>query len=258
MKEMMIEKYEAGYPGEDSMRSKAERMFREEMKGAHMDKQAPRSMSAPEHENMRYFKKGGRVSMEKRSKMHHHKMEKTQHDLVLPKRIKTPKLNIEKMSEVEHMKRGGKTEYESDKSQSRKELEHARKMVETVNKARGAAPGEQMMKRWEEEPRMKKGGKANKYAAGGGVYEREMLGEHPSHKRPHINYESEMKGERAISKPRATHPISKAGKDDETHGEYLKRGGKVKKMAMGGVGKMRHGEATKSGMPMRGRHKAGC
>lgn len=54
-------KYEAGYPGKDVMRDRAKNIMDEEMKLSGVRKPAPKSMSAPEHENMRYYKKGGHV-----------------------------------------------------------------------------------------------------------------------------------------------------------------------------------------------------
>lgn len=41
------------------------------------------------------------------------------------------------------------------------------------------------------------------------------------------------------------------GGDPHFRMDGMKKGGKVKKMAMGGVGKIRHKEATKSGMPIK-------
>lgn len=64
-----------------------------------------------------------------------------------------------------------------------------------------------------------------------GRYESEMLGEHPSRKRPHINYEADMKGEKVVKKA-------------------YKAGGAVKKMAAGGAAKVRKGVATASGKPV--------
>jgi|GEM_PF-3820398 hypothetical protein len=195
MRDIAPTKFQAGYEGEDSMRNKAERMFRDEMKG-YDEVKSPQSMSSKGRTNMRLYKKGGHVK--------HHKMEETQHDMVIPRRPKTPKLNVENFAEVEHMKRGGKIHHKS----------HMKKHC----------------------------------ASGGTIYEREMLGEKTSHKRPHINYESDMKGERAEHMP--TKSSRHAAGVDASHGEYMKKGGKVKKMAIGGVGKVRHEAATKRGMPI--------
>jgi hypothetical protein len=57
-----------------------------------------------------------------------------------------------------------------------------------------------------------------------------MLGEHPSRKRPSIDYEANMAGSRCVSKA----------------------GSGTRKMAAGGVAKIRHKQATPSGKP-RGR-----
>ena len=80
-----------------------------------------------------------------------------------------------------------------------------------------------------------------------------MLGAHPSHKRPHINYEHEMMGEvperKAFSvRNSVAHPHNVFLY--ASHGQYKKKGGCVKKMAAGGVAKMRHGVANKSGQPI--------
>jgi len=66
-------------------------------------------------------------------------------------------------------------------------------------------------------------------AGGSSVYEKQMVGEKPSRKMPHFNYESEMRGE---------HPIS----------VRKKKGGAIRKAAIGGAQKMRLGEMTKGGM----------
>jgi len=66
--------------------------------------------------------------------------------------------------------------------------------------------------------------KTPRYSSGGTVYEREMVGERPSRKRPHINYESDMRGEHGV------------------------------KMAMGGVGKIRHKEAGRKGSSKHMKH----
>jgi hypothetical protein len=87
-------------------------------------------------------------------------------------------------------------------------------------------------------------------AHGGTIYEHQMVGEHPSHKMHHYNYEAEMMGERPIRAPREVHS-SRKGLHDMSHGQYLARGGRTHhKMAMGGVGKIRHGVASKRGLPL--------
>jgi hypothetical protein len=90
---------------------------------------------------------------------------------------------------------------------------------------------------------LKKGGKAHgkhHYARGGTVYEHHMVGEHPSHRRPHINYEAEMRGEHCVSGPK-NRRVHHRGVDDESHHQNF---------AMGGVGKIRHMQADKHGKPL--------
>jgi hypothetical protein len=126
-----------------------------------------------------------------------------------------------------------------------------------------------------EAQRMKKGGhhvthkhhKQVHKASGGNIYEHEMLGMHPSHKRPHINYEKDMKGMHCIS-----HAHRKSGEKhgnpgafDASFGEYLYKGGKVSKgghkkhhkFAAGGAGKIRHGVMSSSGKPITHKRKMG-
>lgn len=67
-----------------------------------------------------------------------------------------------------------------------------------------------------------------------GGAEGEMMGERPSKKTPHINYEASMKGTRPV-------------KESKAQMEF-KKGGAVK-LAAGGVGKLRKGEMTKDGEP---------
>lgn len=88
----------------------------------------------------------------------------------------------------------------------------------------------------------------HKASGGSTVYERQMVGEHPSHHQHHYNYEAEMSGERCISKP-PTHSNIKGGhKVDENHHQMF---------AMGGVGKMRHGQSDKSGHQKIGKVRKG-
>lgn len=101
---------------------------------------------------------------------------------------------------------------------------------------------------------MCKGGSAHKHplkkARGGSVYERHMDGEHPSRKPPHVNYESEMMGETPERKAQGGKSLSRPSHvTDASHGQYKKKGGSIK-MAAGGVAKIRHGVATKSGQPI--------
>ena len=201
-------KYEAGYPGEDSMRAKAERLMKEELMKTPMH--LPASHSTPSHEKMRLYKKGGHVKKHKETEMGGHLT-----NLHLPRK---EKLSVQSVKEAQALRKGGAVHHKKHH-------------------------------------RMHK-------AAGGTVYERHMLGEHPSHKRPHINYEHEMMGEHCMrsadggrhakgypSGPSNPHAF------DASMGEYKKCGGRVKKhhtkkMAAGGAAKIRHGVATPSGRPI--------
>ena len=206
-------KFVSGYPGEDSMRDKAKKLLGHEFANTPMTK--PASMTTPSREKMRLFKKGGHVE-------HEH-----------PKAHK----KLAHGGHAKHHKGSG------DEQGGHLTDEHfPKKMKLNVENFREASA-------------MKRGGHADKKCVkrshGGSVYENEMLGEHPSRKRPHINYESDMKGEvpervassrKSVAKPRDVF--------DASHGQYKKKGGPVKKMAAGGVAKMRHGAATKRGLPI--------
>jgi hypothetical protein len=65
------------------------------------------------------------------------------------------------------------------------------------------------------------------HASGGNIYERQMMGEKKGAHSAHANYESEMRGEHIVHKP----------KNEMSH------------YAKGGVGKIRHEQATMSGAP---------
>jgi hypothetical protein len=98
------------------------------------------------------------------------------------------------------------------------------------------------------------GGHMRRRASGGTVYEHHMVGEMPGKKAHHFSYESEMRGERAVSRPSSRHQ-SKRGLHDMEHGQLFREGGTATakrgghKKAAGGVGKIRHEQATSSGQP---------
>lgn len=203
-------KYQAGYPGEDSMRSKAERLMRHEMQSMPSERESASSVG---REKFRLYKKGGPVKKV-------HKLNHDQKDLHIPRKSKTPKLNIESFSEAEGMKKGG------HKKVSKKHLSEGG------------------------EAAMKQGGR---YSKGGTVYEREMVGEKPTSKMPHYNYESQMKGTKCIA---PSDSMSKGERVLGRGGNPMKKGGKVhhkRHYAIGGSGKVRHGEATAAGKPFVGR-----
>lgn len=159
------------------------------------------------------MKKGGKAHHK-----HHHGLNHDQADLHLPKKKSHTDLSIQNAKEVENMKHGGHSKHHHKKHHH---YDEGGQILSGVTRMRPLPP---FVTR--EGTNMKKGGKAHHHkhhkAEGGGIYEREMVGEHPSHKRPHINYESDMRGEKIVRKA----------------------------MAMGGVGKIRHKEATKEGAPL--------
>lgn len=355
-------KYQAGYEGQDSMRDKAERMFRSEMEGSGIRKPVPQSMSSKGNTNMRNFARGGSTTAPmshggapRHHAAKHHALSREQSDLYIPRRAKTPPINVERFSEVEHMKRGGPTRraeggslearasggamrkgggakrhYDfggfvkgigsdlfnapsaigngikglfglkkggsskhrkadggslngenpvSSKStggamrkgggakrkyyqggpinqapmytqlgqQGRAGVTDAANVINRpfpvqAAPAAPAAPipqapenhdeGYGIGNMFEQNAGMRRGGRTHQHrqckAGGGTIYEREMVGERPSRTRPHINYESDMRGE---------------------HGHFEK----PQRLAAGGVGKMRHGVANAKGFPIKTR-----
>lgn len=263
------DEFEAGYHGKkDSMRENAKKMLGNEFKETPMN--IPASSKAPSRTPIRTFKKGGKV----------HKLTKDQTNLHLPQRKKAvtikegkPKFGmggallggllsplVSKIPGVGQylsplvglgggllpFKKGGKAKVSVKKMKP----SHSRK----CHKADGGAmettepPLIQAAKqRWTDaHPNgapFSKGGKAKsketkskggcmkKYASGGSVYERQMVGENPSRKPHKINYEAEMRGEKVVRARKA-------------------EGGEVKKLAMGGAGKVRKGQATPAGKPI--------
>ena len=175
MLEKITEGYKAGYPGEDSMRTKAERLFKGEMASTPMN--MPASFSAPANNKMRLYKKGGSVKKDIEGG--------SLTDLHLPRH----KSKVASMKGG--MKKGG----------------HCYKEGGHVLKFPGSTP-----------------------------YEHHMVGE--SKGKPHINYESNMKGEKVVRCAK-------------------KEGGRVEKFAAGGVAKIRHKVATAEGMPITKKVKKG-
>lgn len=199
----------AGYPGHDSMRENALREFDGELKAFGKEHERPGSFSAPSRTPMRLYKKGGHIGTPNGGSLT---------NLHMPKKMGyghslQSQPHIEKGNKMSKFKSGGHfTEvYGHDKT-------------------------------------FKSGGSMKKYASGGSVYENEMLGERSSHRMPHLNYESQMRGE---------HCMNKAGRRHEDHMMHehpsisgLKRGGRTMpkaRFAAGGVAKVRHNQSTMSG-----------
>lgn len=80
------------------------------------------------------------------------------------------------------------------------------------------------------------------------VYEKDMLGERPSKKAPHINYESQMNGEKPVhrAKEGGRAPVMKMQKEPFNASESHVR----RKFAAGGVAKIRHNQADARGNPI--------
>jgi hypothetical protein len=186
-----MHRFAPGYQGHDAMREKAEKMFR--------------------------IASGEKSASSSRGRETIHRMPKEQSDLVLPNLVKktsqqTIRIPFKKGGHAMRKQIGEDIKRHQHKvlhKKETKELDKVKKLMKREPKNMGGAC-------------YKKGG----HAMGGSVYERQMVGEHPSRKPPHINYESELNGEKVIRK----------------------------RMAMGGVGKMR--KDVKS--PKKGRNQAEC
>lgn len=154
----------AGHQGEDSMRNNAKKMFASELSDS--KGKVRMSASSTGREKLRPYAKGGKVVR--------HKLTKTQTDMKLPRRVKTPKLNIETFAEAEKMRRGGKAK--SVASLHRKELAGLNKIKREISEEKrvrknmggrlmGANPAT-----YSPMPVMaKKGGKVKKKYADGGL-----------------------------------------------------------------------------------------
>lgn len=258
----------SGYPGEDSMRKKAERVLGEEM--AMTKKEFPEGFSAPSREKVRLYRKGGHVRG----------LNKEQTDLVLPHRRKGEYGSNKSMTAAQAMRKGGDVKVRTPKLS-----------IQSMHEAEELRKGGRAHHRRHHEEEKRRGGHA-RYARGGHInYEKDMMGEHacaeprkvrPEHQkgafdasygeykeqgyrrggRAHhkryarggsVNYESEMMGETARSRPREVHPRDMGF--DASYGEYkekgFRKGGHTMKRAMGGAAKVRKGMATKEGRIIR-------
>lgn len=275
--------YEAGYPGEDSMRSKAERLFREEAGGL------PQSASAPSRTPMRLYKRGGHVK-------HHDTRHETKHRMGhdIKKGLERGKLHDmqehelraalraikaeRKMANGGHMRKGMPESYVKHEGEMMPQIrpegykkgghhkgKHLPRAKETVmggsltdlyipRRMSGRTPPLSIQSS-KEMAMMKKGGHAKKSQNPFNqenhrtLYEREMLGMHPSHKRPHINYENDMRGEICESHP-SNRRMKNPGAVDESGGQFKRKGGRVHRYAAGGAAKVRHGVANRHGVPI--------
>lgn len=249
-------RYYAGYPENDSMREKAERLFHEEAR------ENPRSASAPDRTPMRLYKKGGHVSHprahmakmghkmheaaeRKRSKLHHQEEKALHHalkDISKERHLRSGGYAKSEGEMMPRLNKGGRTKDIMGGSLTDLYIPKKIKSMRTPKLA---------IQTMREAEKMRHGGKVHK-ASGGHIkktmYERDMLGDHPSRKRPHINYEDDMRGEICEGRP-SMKKYKNPGAVDASEGQYKKRGGHVR-YAAGGAAKVRHGVATASGRPI--------
>lgn len=250
-------KWEPGFSGKDSMRSKAESMFRDDIKAANKYEQ-PRSASSIGREKARPYAAGGHVK--------HHGMPKTQTDMKLPHREKTPKLKIQSFQAAEKMAHGGHSKEmmrecgggRMKKGGRAERNEEIKGNAKSFGSKLGRSIGNAVVPGMTNKIVGKRIESGKFTAAHGGHMNREMLGERPSKKRPHFNYESDMMGAHAERKATHSSRIAKRSMD-KSHHQYALGGhamekakkssprSKVHNFAMGGVGKIRHGVSTKAG-----------
>jgi hypothetical protein len=272
----MSEFGKSGYHGPDSMREKAEKIFRESGEMKEISRVVPGSYSARSRDKTRFYAKGGHVE----EGSHCHKMEKSQYDMKIPRITKTPVVNVENFEKASRMRKGGKVHKKADGGlmQNAYESNMANNALNSMNPAVMNAPNAAMkrggkvrkkagggeaaqFRKMVEAPTvgmrpMKKGGSTKKkaeggkmagYARGGNVYERDMEGEHHHSSNHYRDYLAEMRGEHG---EHAAHDHSHIGKSKGT--PYAEGG-----YAMGGVGKIRHKESTKSGKQTGGKGSKG-
>lgn len=265
--------FKCGYAGYDAMRNRAISDFSHgDYRRLERGSDRPPSFSALNTTPMRKYKKGGHISHEgkekKRAHLHH----------LQQKELKDVRRLIEK---EKHLKKGGRCSM-GGSFMKQGEPHHP---VEGGSLTNLHIPEKKHLKKGHP---MKKGGRACHHGgklemgykkgghlkhhhkhhamhrAGGGstVYEHEMVGEHPSHAFHHYNYEGQMRGE--YPRHEADHGHSGMVKvyrhgghhghhHHHHHNDHHKHHGRHK-YAAGGVGKMRHEEATSHGMPIHNKH----
>lgn len=253
-------KFEGGYPGHDSMRIEAEKMFRDDIKAANKYDQ-PKSASSRDREKARPYARGGHVKA--------HGMPKFQRDMKIPHRAKAAgKFKQHSFEGMESKAHGGMTKdlMKECHGGAMKKGGEAKQGAKSFGSRLGRSIGSAVMPKMTDKIVTKRINNGKFTLARGGYAERDMVGDHPSHKRPHINYESEMKGAHATRRDTHSSRIGK-GTEDKSHGQYLARGGMANHLrsgvrerkameaprgkrhhfALGGVGKIRHEVANKAG-----------
>jgi len=289
--------YYAGYPNSDSMREKAKRLMLEEMMHTQMTK--PESMSAPGHEHMRLFKKGGHVTHHHKHKVHHHMHEggsmheasherapgykqgghhkhKAHHEHEGKERKRAHLHHVQKeglhkteaaLKKESHLMHGGRVRHQRHDDRG-----HPHDIMGGSLTKMHIPTHKLNLESIRDVETLRKGGRAHHAhhakhhghrvhkAAGGTVYEQEMMGTHPSTHLKRINYEKDMVGTHPSRVPPHTgQKMKNPGALDESHGTVFRKGGKVcrGKYAAGGAAKMRKGVADSHGLPMMHKLKRG-
>jgi hypothetical protein len=289
-------RYEAGFQGHDSMREKAEREFRQYADHPTLPEgRVTKHVGRIEHlkrggEAGKHHKHHGEYpGMAAHKKVKVHPLNKDQHDMHIPRHSKRTAHMAKggcKAEGGEAMKRGG----HHKKHHGRHHLNEGgmpfgvgapmengrfqeRQVIPTMKRG---GHHKQHHGRHHEEHEHHSRHKAHHYAKGGyahggDVYEHEMVGEHPSHAMHHFDYENIMRG---TPKSQQHSPMRRGGHAHKKHhGHRMAAGGDDssdvapravpgmshggrRKMAMGGVGKYRHEEATENGTPIGRRRNA--
>lgn len=255
-----------GYPGRDAMRERAEALFRSE---GRTNMRSTPNLSARDRIPPRTFAKGGHAMHRAEGGKTIHRLTKEQSDMHMPRRISASKYaegGSAQALRLGGMAHGGKARHHSHRSKHRYDEGGIAEMapagygsadssVATMRLGGMACGG----KTKHHKKHRAEGGELRR-AKGGSIYEREMLGEHPSRRAPHINYESNMRGEHMKHHRR----YAEGG---EARREELKCGGRPRRRAeggkmaeggsyaMGGVGKIRHEQATRKGLPINRRFR---
>lgn len=280
---MLTGKFKAGYEGRDSMAEKAKKELGN-FQSEGVQKGFPESYSAINRSKDSIYKKGGHVK---------HGLNKGQTDLHMPKEVKLGPAHQRSALDAAQAKKGGHMHHGKHHSQAHGHKKGKGMNLGGMlqNRVQPGFPGIVTMPK--ADASMKKGGHKSmnpkshgdnikfpkkgemvrhgnlnpdgkvvkhdslyghsgihmshggrhtdhRYATGGRIYEEHMTGEHQSHTPPKFNYESTMMGVSPKASPKSD------GHDKNGSCKY----------AMGGIGKVRHNQASKSGMPMRSRGRS--
>lgn len=273
-KELERVNLQPGFAGHDSMREYAKQMFGPvEMEGTKANIGQVGSFSSPSRTKMRLFKKGGHVESKEKKRMHLH--EKQKHELRDVEKLINKEKKLKHGGDVvggsltnmhfprhmgyEHTQKHLDHEKGHNMKRGGHMHKHKRHDFGTKNQDRPFHNGGHEMDVY----KFRHGGhEKHHYSHGGNVYEREMQGEHESHRSPHNNYESMMRGEHCShhagsmyeDRPEHRHEVL-AGLKHGGHAHHMNRHhmghhsprGKHHHYAAGGVAKVRHSQSTMSG-----------